>query len=739
MRYFKKWLVLVIAFLLVTPMVGVFSYANATTGTAEPMMYVQVDLQRPDDAQKVADSGIEIIETYPAYILGKATEPQFEEMKKKRLLITKKQNPNPVYINGGVIYPANDDTKSFIGVTIPEGFEENFYADVNEPNYYLVKFAAPVKNEWAHAMQRNGIELVEYYHQNAYVVRCKPSIKGELLMADYVTALMPYVPAFKVPPELKAEDQWQHVLVSFWGGVDPLEEHMKIWEQSQSYLLGYDTAENDAFSIGTVAVNWQNIDKLAAIPSIQCIELPPDNMQLKVDVGREIVGVHLVDQAYTQGDTPVRLDGTGEIVTIYDSGLSGGYSALSADFSGRVPFALNYATYYSPSYGGWSRCYSGRANRFNSNVSPREGFRFTWFRNGIDAYWQGARGPSNYCDVWGHGTHVASVIGGNGAMSGGQYKGVAPNVQFFVQRITASWDTYDFWPSGSYPSRAYYNRHPRNEDRPAKTHPSISRPTIWDTNPINPDPYTVGYYPDELPYKWDMDPLPPEDIPETGPFPGFHDVPCVSGEVYGPEFGPIDPAATNYAPEEGPPNNPGAPNYSGAAGTVHWTMKDAYQYTTSRIQNHSWWFYFLRTRQGYSPDPGSPVFSTFDYNAISRFVDHFQYAHQDFLTVWAAGDNGRDRDQDGIVDWQKDLNGDLTYGDPWVDGENQTFFAPAPNKNGITVGACENYRPELDDITYGEVAGMHKATLVYSSLTICLNGLVLSKPILLLMLMNHYH
>ena len=79
---------------------------------------------------------------------------------------------------------------------------------------------------------------------------------------------------------------------------------MDIWERTQSHVLGYTTASNDAFSIGTVAVNLQNIHKLAAIPSIQCIEFPPDNMQLKVDIGRQIVGVHLVDQAYTQGRHP---------------------------------------------------------------------------------------------------------------------------------------------------------------------------------------------------------------------------------------------------------------------------------------------------------------------------------------------------------------------------------------------------------------------------------------------------
>ena len=31
-------------------------------------------------------------------------------------------------------------------------------------------------------------------------------------------------------------------------------------------------------------------------------------------------------------------------------------------------------------------------------------------------------------DLYGHGTHVAGIIGGNGTLSGGQYTGVAPSV-----------------------------------------------------------------------------------------------------------------------------------------------------------------------------------------------------------------------------------------------------------------------------------------------------------------------
>ncbi|MEU6421279.1 S8 family peptidase [Streptomyces spiralis] len=44
-------------------------------------------------------------------------------------------------------------------------------------------------------------------------------------------------------------------------------------------------------------------------------------------------------------------------------------------------------------------------------------------------------GSSGTGDVFGHGTHVASIVGGSGAASGGRYKGVAPAAQLLVGKV----------------------------------------------------------------------------------------------------------------------------------------------------------------------------------------------------------------------------------------------------------------------------------------------------------------
>ena len=38
-------------------------------------------------------------------------------------------------------------------------------------------------------------------------------------------------------------------------------------------------------------------------------------------------------------------------------------------------------------------------------------------------------GQGTTADLYGHGTHVAGIVGGNGANSGGKYKGIAPNAK----------------------------------------------------------------------------------------------------------------------------------------------------------------------------------------------------------------------------------------------------------------------------------------------------------------------
>ena len=70
------------------------------------------------------------------------------------------------------------------------------------------------------------------------------------------------------------------------------------------------------------------------------------------------------------------------------------------------------------------------------------------------------------------------------------------------------------------------------------------------------------------------------------------------------------------------------------------------------------------------------------YDEQCRQLDKFVWNHRDFCVVVAAGNDGTDKNKDGVVD-------------------PMSVTSPATAKNCICVGACENDRPSFTD-TYGE-------------------------------------
>src|SRR5438093_714936 len=70
------------------------------------------------------------------------------------------------------------------------------------------------------------------------------------------------------------------------------------------------------------------------------------------------------------------------------------------------------------------------------------------------------------------------------------------------------------------------------------------------------------------------------------------------------------------------------------------------------------------------------------YDQQAHEVDAFVYEHRDMLVCFAAGNEGIDRDANGQIDF-----GSVT--------------PPGTAKNCLTVGACENNRPNMA-ITYGQ-------------------------------------
>ncbi len=697
MKYMKKWLVLFIAFSLLIPMSVHKGIANPTDN-AEKLFDIRIDIPGESAVSEIRKSGVTIVEEYPSYVYAKANEKQFRGLIDNSFLAVRLPDMDAVFVAGRSIYPQKDEEKSFFTYDIPQGLQASDLFD--SPNrYYLVKFKGPAKEDWIKDIHFAGGEIVEHYNYNAVVVRIGKSKEGELRQFDFISAMTEYAPSFKMPYNYAIKDETVFAFALVWKGVDLGMLKVQLEEKAQAMVIS--EMEMEDFSIVVIYLNKTNVFEAAKIPDIQYLEFPPDAFKFKSDVSRDIIGLHFIEQGYGwQSSFPgqtdpgprtrpqnvntganVTLNGSGEIVAVFDSGLDRGVFAeqdLLEDFRGGalLPVAYHYSQ-VKPGSG-------VPGNSYGNSYAVR------YFAFGFDysaARRQTPQTAQTFSDIWGHGTVVAGIIAGRGrAGDNRRYRGVAPAARLLIQKITPPWSRDDYTP----PPQNTAVPPPRLE-KPAKAHPNLARPALWDLG--GPDGVNERWYPhDEVPYKYDLDPVPGPDLPpdnQPEAYISFHDVPQVAGEVYGPEFGGM------WTPEDGAPNRPPyAPNYAGAAGAFFYALVDAYN-DGARIMNNSWWWYYLRTRQGYIPDPGSPRFSTYDYNMISKMTDSFQYTHQTFLTVWAAGDNGRDRNLDGITDIGQNLNDDYTFGDPWVEGENQQFFAPAALKNGITVGATENYRPTI--------------------------------------------
>ncbi len=104
---------------------------------------------------------------------------------------------------------------------------------------------------------------------------------------------------------------------------------------------------------------------------------------------------------------------------------------------------------------------------------------------------------------------------------------------------------------------------------------------------------------------------------------------------------------------------------AGIPGDLNVLFGDAYKQGV-RIHSNSWG----------GGDPGS-------YDDQCRQLDQFVRDNKDFCVVAAAGNDGTDKDGDGEIN-------------------PMSVSSPAPAKNCITVGACENNRPSFDNEKYGE-------------------------------------
>ncbi len=75
----------------------------------------------------------------------------------------------------------------------------------NEPALHLVQFKAPIKEEWIKALEKSGLEVVQYIHPYTYVVwGDAASLNKAAIETPYLRWVGDFLPAYKVLPGLRS-------------------------------------------------------------------------------------------------------------------------------------------------------------------------------------------------------------------------------------------------------------------------------------------------------------------------------------------------------------------------------------------------------------------------------------------------------------------------------------------------------------------------------------------------------
>jgi subtilisin family serine protease len=261
---------------------------------------------------------------------------------------------------------------------------------LGEQGAYIVQFWGPIQEEVPLQLEALGAQVTDYVPDYAYLVRMDEEVRGKIQDLEAVRWVGLYQPAYKISPSLdRARGLYRVVL---FDGAD-----LKAVE---SRLDGLDTptvrVPGEKFML---ILPQGGVELVAAWPEVLWIENQP-LYELTNDVGTGILGGA---NAWGHGYT-----GSGMTLTVTDTGIDTGVD--------------------TPAVGDIHPDFDNRMTHISSWAVQDDGCEGCCFVNTGDD-----DGPADTQS--GHGTHVLGSVGGNGAASEGQFKGLAYEASLTFQAV----------------------------------------------------------------------------------------------------------------------------------------------------------------------------------------------------------------------------------------------------------------------------------------------------------------
>ncbi len=258
---------------------------------------------------------------------------------------------------------------------------------------WLLQFTNHIEPAWREELRRQGVELVHYVPDDAFIARFDGVAIESVKQLSYVQWTGPFEARWKVHPRLAAQVEKQvngRFDIHFLGRPGLSAVETLLLNRSAGARAGVST------SLGTIfeaSVTAPQLRRLAASPDVIWIE-PAPRPHLTDEIAVKIIGGDDGKGATPSLVQAAGFDGRDVTVAVADSGLdSGDLTALHPDLDGRVDALFFYDTLTDAS------------------------------------------------DEHGHGTHVAGIVAGNAATGevddNGHWwgLGVAPGAHLVAQRI----------------------------------------------------------------------------------------------------------------------------------------------------------------------------------------------------------------------------------------------------------------------------------------------------------------
>jgi len=180
---------------------------------------------------------------------------------------------------------------------------------------YIVQTNSPITEDWKNELANNGVEIISYIPDNAYLVRLQDDQVDKIRGLGSVRWLGDYHPVYKLDPTLSRDSGMVDISVTLFP--DTTNTYVvKLLKMVGGEVLG--VAHNDKTNLVSLRIDSSYLDILASMPEVRFIS------QIELNEPMNDSTTQFVQSGSTTGGWPIfthGINGENQIIAIGDSGV----------------------------------------------------------------------------------------------------------------------------------------------------------------------------------------------------------------------------------------------------------------------------------------------------------------------------------------------------------------------------------------------------------------------------------